>query len=139
MATKTFVRGASAIEPDLFAAETEAPDDASRGCAEKFRAVRTRLKWLRQPQNLMAVVYSRFQHLEQLTPLALRFAQALSRPYLTAWHPMANLPHPALVRTLSGHTHRVNGCAISPDGSFIVSASWDKTLKVWDAKTGARL
>jgi WD40 repeat protein len=29
----------------------------------------------------------------------------------------------------------VNGCAISPDGSFIVSASSDNTLKVWDAKT----
>jgi WD40 repeat protein len=29
----------------------------------------------------------------------------------------------------------VIGCAISPDGSFIVSASWDNTLKVWDAKT----
>ena len=29
----------------------------------------------------------------------------------------------------------VNGCAISADGSFIVSASTDKTLKIWDAKS----
>ncbi len=38
----------------------------------------------------------------------------------------------------TGHPHRphrwVNACAISPDGTFIVSASWDKTLKVWDAR-----
>jgi WD40 repeat protein len=32
----------------------------------------------------------------------------------------------------------VTGCAISPDGGFIVSASADNTLKVWDAKTGAQ-
>jgi len=30
----------------------------------------------------------------------------------------------------------VNGCAISPVGDFIVSASDDQTLKVWDARTG---
>ena len=33
----------------------------------------------------------------------------------------------------------MNGCAVSPDGAFIVSASWDKTLKVWDARTGTCL
>jgi WD40 repeat protein len=30
----------------------------------------------------------------------------------------------------------VTGCAISPTGDSIVSASWDQTLKVWDAHTG---
>jgi WD40 repeat protein len=30
-------------------------------------------------------------------------------------------------------------CAFSPDGSHIVSASEDNTLKLWDAKTGAEL
>jgi WD40 repeat protein len=33
----------------------------------------------------------------------------------------------------------VLGCAISPKGDFIVSASGDRTLKVWDALTGACL
>jgi hypothetical protein len=42
----------------------------------------------------------------------------------------------ALIRTLTGHTTSVEGCAVSPDGTFIVSASWDKTLKVWDVATG---
>ena len=39
--------------------------------------------------------------------------------------------------TLFGHTDVVWNCAISPDGSYIVSASWDRTLKVWDAASGA--
>ena len=32
---------------------------------------------------------------------------------------------------------RCNGCAVSPDGTWIVSASDDQTLKIWDAATGA--
>ena len=38
--------------------------------------------------------------------------------------------------TLSGHSDEVGTCVISPDSSFIVSASV-KTLKMWDAATGA--
>src|SRR5436189_1941 len=38
--------------------------------------------------------------------------------------------------TLAGHTASVLACAISSDGSFIVSASGDRTLKIWDATTG---
>jgi WD40 repeat protein len=37
---------------------------------------------------------------------------------------------------LNGHRDEVNGCAISPDGRLIVSASADKTLKVWDVARG---
>ena len=56
------------------------------------------------------------------------------------WHPLPDLPHPALIRTLGGHTNGVTGCAVSADGAFIVSTSWDSTLKVWDARSGeARL
>ena len=42
----------------------------------------------------------------------------------------------ALLQTLSGHTATVEGCAFSPDGARIVSASSDATLRVWDAVTG---
>ncbi len=38
--------------------------------------------------------------------------------------------------TLTGHTSMVNGCAVSPDGTWIVSASDDTTVKIWDVATG---
>jgi WD40 repeat protein len=41
--------------------------------------------------------------------------------------------------TLQGHSAAVNGCAVSPDGSFSFSASDDETLKVWDVRTGTSL
>jgi WD40 repeat protein len=34
--------------------------------------------------------------------------------------------------TLEDHTAGVRGCAVTPDGQRVVSASEDKTLKVWD-------
>jgi WD40 repeat protein len=38
--------------------------------------------------------------------------------------------------TLQGHTHSVQSAAFSPDGMRIVTASWDRTARVWDARTG---
>jgi len=32
----------------------------------------------------------------------------------------------------SAHSNRVASVAFSPDGSTIVSGSWDRTIKVWD-------
>ena len=40
---------------------------------------------------------------------------------------------------LAGHTALVSGAAFSPDGSRVVTASWDGTARVWDAKTGGVL
>jgi WD40 repeat protein len=36
--------------------------------------------------------------------------------------------------TLKGHTGPVTSASFSPDGSRIVTASWDNTAKVWDMR-----
>ena len=38
--------------------------------------------------------------------------------------------------TLTGHSKLVSSVAFSPDGKHIVSASGDKTVKIWDSTTG---
>ncbi|OMH83530.1 Guanine nucleotide-binding protein subunit beta-like protein [Zancudomyces culisetae] len=39
-------------------------------------------------------------------------------------------------RSLHGHNHFVQAIALSSDGQFALSASWDKTLRLWDLNTG---
>ena len=45
----------------------------------------------------------------------------------------------SVLRTLSGHTGRVNSVAFSPDGKILASGSADSTIKLWDAATGGEL
>ena len=42
--------------------------------------------------------------------------------------------------TLQGHSATcVSAVAISPDGKHVVSGSWDKRVKIWNAETGAEV
>jgi methanogenic corrinoid protein MtbC1 len=41
--------------------------------------------------------------------------------------------------TLTGHTDRVTTVSVTPDGRCAISASWDKSLKVWDLETGKEI
>ncbi len=42
-----------------------------------------------------------------------------------------------VVRTLRGHTGRINGIAMTPDGKRLATCSWDRTIKFWDPRSDA--
>src|SRR6266566_458729 len=138
LANKTLIKhNAYAAEADLVFAEQQVPDDIPlRLLTSNFANMVHLLNRCNTYHELAAVLYSRLVHLKDLSDLCQAFEQDIPRPYLTCWHLLPDLPDPALIRTLGGHWDEVRGCAISPDGDSIVSASRDQTLKVWDAHTG---
>lgn len=93
---------------------------------------------MQRPDLLWQQLYNRLQWEEEPVPAVLRPEyERRTTPGATPWL-RTRTPFresEALIRILAGHTSIVNACAVSPDGSFIVSASIDNTLKVWDAQT----
>jgi hypothetical protein len=62
---------------------------------------------------------------------------AFDRPWLQrSPRPPAPPPRPQCLRTLQGHSEDVWSVSVCPDARRAVSASWDKTLRVWDLDTG---
>jgi WD40 repeat protein len=65
-----------------------------------------------------------------------RVAGGVQAPWLHPLRPGLHPPGTALLCTLVGHSSNVKGVALSGDGRIAVSASADKTLKVWEVDTG---
>src|SRR2546421_1337759 len=141
LAVKTWVRSAYAVETDISAAMTQASRDASTdGSLQVLKRSIARMSHLLnqcETQNdLRRLLHRGLSPLPELSALCTLLEQELPRPFLTSWYPLPDLGQSVLLRSLQGHTAGVFGCAVSPDGRLIVSASWDWTLKVWDAQTG---
>jgi WD40 repeat protein len=86
--------------------------------------------------DLIATVAARLIDSEGICTIAYA---ALPLPYLAPLRLLPDLPEPALLRTLEGHSNRVTSCTWSPDGTTLASASEDCTLRLWDTQTGQLL
>ncbi len=152
LARKVLYAGISALEADLLLASTTfsrlysdqhsqvTPSSALPFFPSLYRTIMRRSHLLRQATTLDEVNNVFLNYLSWESPFDAQrsvLEDEQLRPFLTAWYPLPEQSSDALLRTLSGHTEWVNSCAISPDGSWIVSTSCDRTLKVWDSSTGA--
>lgn len=137
IARKAILRGSNALERDMARASSVAPTDdqvraLERGCSQAAHL----LNRCESESDVEAVLLSRFDREAELQDSLTRLARVAHRPRIIADGSLPDLPARALERTLEGHGDSVRGCAFSSDGARIASASYDRTLKVWDARTG---
>ncbi|HWO18301.1 MAG TPA: PQQ-binding-like beta-propeller repeat protein [Kofleriaceae bacterium] len=132
--------GAHEAEADVaWAAERcrASGDESLRGHFDDLaRALGRESHWLRTaPEATAALVWNR---LRQLGWSPDKIDEHLQLPadasFLRARH-IATRESPTLIRNLAGHAAAVLACAMTPDGQRVVSASDDRTLKVWDLAT----
>jgi WD40 repeat protein len=137
VAKKTNIRSARAVEDDIRMAVKVKENDTIINALQNYFALDGHVfEQCPELKDVRSAIYSRLSHVNDLEPFTARLAARLSKPYLSPVHLLPDLPASALKRTLVGHTGPVYGCTMSNDGSFIVSASHDGTLRVWDPATG---
>jgi hypothetical protein len=121
--------------------------DKARGEADKARAgeADARREVEHEREKLARVNYGRtiqvaYQLWKDNKIAEARALLAGTRPDLRGWEYdyVHRLCHVDLV-TLEGHTSYVRSAKFSPDGSRVVTASDDKTARIWDAATGKSL
>lgn len=60
-------------------------------------------------------------------------------PWLCPQSATLTRPGGHLIRTLAGHADWITAVALTPDGRYAVSGSYDRSLKLWDIRTGAEI
>ncbi|WP_029634242.1 WD40 repeat domain-containing protein [[Scytonema hofmanni] UTEX B 1581] len=94
------------------------------------------------PNQLVGQLWGRLQSFPQPEIQKILADAQQSKSEIPRFRPItASLTTPSgnLLRTLTGHNSTVRAVAIAPDGKTAVSASSDKTLKLWDLEKGLEI
>ncbi len=129
------------LEQDLKNAAAKCPKPAVvRDLAELARALARESHWVRDdPMGTAGLIWNRLQRWGWTAEdLQSRITLPAETMFLRVRH-AASRESDVLERTLDGHTGWVRACAITADGSRVVSASDDHTLRVWDLDAGRTL
>src|ERR1039457_4153402 len=96
----------------------------------------------KHPQQFASQVVGRllpYRDLQAIQQFIDEIAAGTPVPWLRPLYPALHPPGTPLLRTLEGHSGSVSDVALTPNGKWAVSASEDRTLKVWDLATGRAL
>ena len=105
LAQKTLLRKSFAVESDLLLAEAIAPDDDPlKTLRRNFVNTGHIFNHCQTRDEIEATLNARLQHLSELKTMLQDLAASLRRPCLTPDKKLPDLPHPALLRTLEGHS-----------------------------------
>ena len=86
--------------------------------------------------QILGQLLGRLLHFEEVINVLFSQTKQTKAPLLYLLTATLIPPIRGLVKTLIGHNQDVIAIAITPDGKQLVSSSWDKTIKVWNLRTG---
>jgi WD40 repeat protein len=139
LVAKTHLRTAYAAEADLLAARHLAPHDITlTRLHQAFSQSSHLFNQCETERQIANTLHSRLAHVRALDHLVQKSMADLPKPLITAHLRLPDLPDASLIRAL-GHRTPVLACAISADGSKVVSMARDIAVRIWDARTGAEL
>lgn len=136
LGAKTVLSGTPAVESDLIQSLAVLNHDATLAVLQReYARISHIISACRTTESAVLTLSLWFSEIPELTPLCNAAIEGPHKPYLTRWLDLPTM-HPALVRTLRGHTDTVNACAFYANGRYLATASSDTTVKVWDMDTG---
>ncbi|GAA2837501.1 hypothetical protein GCM10010441_72320 [Kitasatospora paracochleata] len=128
-------RGPTAPIADLLTIGS--PDPAER--AGDLAQAAHLLQHTHPDHSLTSVLHSRLDHHPHWRTQITAHADLLTRPRLSNHSRLPDIPHPALLRTLTGRTGTVRAVAISSDGTWLATTGAnDRTVRIWDHATATQ-